>query len=202
MAAEAGDEVVEDVGVAGPAVADELDLDEDVLGDEDAARAGPASRRRRDGLGVLLVGGGLGLLVGVEVVHADHVVFEPGAAAGQLGLVVEVLAAGVHVAEDRLAQVAAFFGHDVEHAAAVALPAREVDLERDAGRVLRPRRAAQDLFLLGGEILGDADLADDAGADAVDALDDVLLDLRGDGFQAHLLARGAGGRGRGSSPCP
>ena len=98
------------------------------------------------------------------------------------------------MAEDGAPQVAAFFGHDVEDAATVPFPAGEMDLQRYAGRFLRSRRAAEDLFLLGGEVFGDADLADDAGADAVDALDDVALDLLGDGSRL-MCVRGGGWAG-------
>ena len=69
-----------------------------------------------DGDGVLLVARRLRLLVGIEVVHADHVVFEEGAAVGKAALICVVVEARVHVAEHGVPEVGAFALDHVEHA--------------------------------------------------------------------------------------
>src|SRR5215204_1526236 len=68
-------EVVEYVGVTSPAIAHKLNLDEDVLRDEDASEQTSISQALQCPR-VLLVRRRLRLLIGVEVVHTDHVVFQ------------------------------------------------------------------------------------------------------------------------------
>ena len=118
-----------------------------------------------DCAGVLLVGRRLGILVGIVIVHADHVVFEKGAAPGEACLIVKILMAGVHVAEHGVLQVGAFLLDDVEHLIGQPLPAGQVDRQRHAGDAGSACRGAQGFPLLGGEILADADFADNAGHD-------------------------------------
>ena len=100
------------------------------------------------------------LLVGVVVVHADHVVFEERAALGEARLVVEIVVARVHVAEHRMARDRRLPPRRYRAPVRQPLPAGQVDRQRHAGEPLGAGGAAQRLSLLGGEILADADLAD------------------------------------------
>ena len=80
------------------------------------------------------------------------------------------------------ARFAAFLLHDVEHAVAKAEPARQMHHQRQAGPHLRAGGAAQGFLLVGGEVGGDADLADQADlrVGAVDAVQRLGHDLVGD----------------------
>ena len=115
-------EMLEDVAVAEAAVAGQHHLQEDVLRKEDGIEIPVGDEARQSG-GVLLVAGRLGLLVGIEEVHADHVVFEKGAAVGDAPLIGEVAEARIHVTENRVPKVAAFRLDHVEDAMTVPLPA-------------------------------------------------------------------------------
>ena len=68
----------------------------------------------------------------------------------------------------------------------MALPSRQMHFERHAGGMLRAGRAPQHLLFFGSEVFGDADLADNPGADAIDAIDHVPRDLFRDRLEAHL----------------
>ena len=83
---------------------------------------------------------------------------------GERRLVGEVVVARVHVAEHGLAEIGALGLDDVEHVVAEPEPARQVHHQRQAGPRLRPGSAVQRLALVGGEVRGDADLADQADA--------------------------------------
>ena len=144
VTAQARHEVAQDIGVAEAAIAGQHHLQEHVLRRAAAGRPKPAVDQPRDGAGVLLVRRALHLLVGVEVVHADHVVLDEGAARGAGRLVVGIVEGRVHVAEHGVARIAALLLDDVEHVVPEAEPARQMDHERQArcapGR--GPRRAA------------------------------------------------------------
>ena len=120
--------------------------------------------RRADGVGVLLVAGRLRLLVGIEVVHADHVVFQEGAAIGKAALVGGVIQAGIHVAEHGVAEIGAFLFDHIEHSVGEPLPARQMDRQRHAADLRSACGTAQHLLLGWREVLADADLADQTGA--------------------------------------
>ena len=88
--------------------------------------------------------GDLRVLVGIVVVHADHVVFQERAAVGKARLIVEIVVARVHVAEDGVPEIGAFLLDDIEHLVRQPLPARQMDRQRHAGdaRARARRRAA------------------------------------------------------------
>ena len=155
-------------------------------------------------IGVLLVARRLRLLIGVEVVHADHVVFDEGAPVRQAPLIFVVVQARVHVAEHDVTQVRAFALDDVEHPMGVALPARKMNGERSAAELGGARGASQHLLLGGREVLADPDLADNSGADLGLVLRDaaVLRDRFRDRFDRHVLhiRRDATVRGRSLRP--
>ena len=57
--------------------------------------------------------------------------------------------------------------------------------ERHADGMLGAGGASQHLLFFGSEIFGDPDLADDPGANAIDAIDHIPCDLFGDCLEAH-----------------
>ena len=81
--------------------------------------------------------------------------------------------------------IAALLLDDVEHGGAQTEPARQVDHQRQPGARLGAHRAAQRLLLVGREVRRDADLADQADAHTVDAVDRLGHDLVGDGVDRH-----------------
>ena len=104
VAAQARHEVAQHVGVAVAAIAGEHHLQEHVLREQQPvaeARRRPAARWRA---AISSSRRALHLLVGIEVVHADHVVLEEGAARGAGRLVVGVVEGRVHVAEHGVAR--------------------------------------------------------------------------------------------------
>ena len=109
-------------------------------------------------------------------------------------LVVEVVMARVHVAEHGVARIAALLLDDVEHGVAEPEPARQVHHQRQAGPRLRPGGAVQRLALVGGEVWGDTDLADQADAGPVDAIERLGDDLVGDGIGREASRARAGAR--------
>lgn len=78
---------------------------------------------------------------------------------------------------------------DIKHVVRQPLPARQMDRQRHAGDARGARRSPQRLAFFGGEILADADLADQPGHDrrlrpaAADVVDDEL----GNGVHIHRL---------------
>ena len=102
--------------------------------------------------------------------------------------------ARVHVAEHDVPQVRAFALDDVEHAMSVALPARKMDRERSAAELGRARGAPQHLLLGRREVLADADLSDDSGADLGLVLREAAVpgDRLGDRFDASCPSHKAG----------
>ncbi len=161
MALQPQQEMPLDIGVAETAVASEHHLEEHVLRKQDAAEEAGVDQPLDRG-GVLLIRGALDLLIGVPIVHADHVVFEEGAAFGERGLVRDVGARRIHVAEHGMADVAAFFLDDVEDAMGEPEPCGQMHHQRQLCPALRAHRPAQALFFVRREHRGDADLADEA----------------------------------------
>jgi hypothetical protein len=155
--------VAYDERIAVPAVAGQHHLEKHVLREQDPAGEAGVDQTD-DGAGDLIVTRALNLLVGVEVVHADHVELEEDSTSGQRCLVVKVGMSRVHVAEDGMAEVAAVLLDEVEDLVAETEPAGQVNHERQTGRLLRPCRPRQRLALVGSELRGDADLADQADA--------------------------------------
>ena len=86
-------------------------------------------------------------------------------------------------------EVGALALDDVEHAMGQALPARQMDGQRRAGEFRGAGGAAQDLLLGRREVLADADLADDAGADLGLVVGDAAVggDRLGDRLDRHRL---------------
>ena len=78
---QARQEVARDEGIAVPAIARQHHLEEHVLRQEDPVQM-PGIGQPQDGPGDLVVAGALHLLVGVEVIHADHVELDEGPAFG------------------------------------------------------------------------------------------------------------------------
>lgn len=111
---------------------------------------------------VVGIRGALRVLVGVVVVHPDHVELEERAALGQPGLIGDVVQARVHVAKDGMGGIGALLLDHVQHPVRVPFPARQVDHERQAGADRAPGGAAQAALFRLGEVGADADLADQA----------------------------------------
>ena len=129
VALQARHKVLEDVAVAETAVARQHHLQEYVLRHQHRIQVAVFDQLANRN-GVLLVARRLRLLVGVEVVHANHIVFDEGAAIGKAALILVVVEARIHVAEHGMPQVGALALDHVEHAMGKALPARQVDRQR------------------------------------------------------------------------
>src|SRR5215212_4344881 len=132
VALQARHKVAQNIAVPEAPEAGQHHLEEDILGEQDAVAVAHFDEADK-GPGILLVRGALGALVGIVIIHADHVVLEERAALGEARLVGEVLVARVHVAEDRVPEVSILRLNEVEDLVAPAFPAREVDGERHAG---------------------------------------------------------------------
>ena len=129
VALQARNEVLQNVAIAEAAVPGQHHLEEHVLRHQDRVEVAVVDQTA-NGDRVLLVAGRLRLLIGVEVVHADHVVLDERAAISEALLVLRIVQARVHVAQDGVPEVCALLLDDVEHPMRQALPTRQVDGQR------------------------------------------------------------------------
>src|SRR4051812_4448392 len=146
VAPHARHEVLQDVTISEAAMAGQHHLEKHILGNEDHIKIAVVDELRDRG-GVLLIARRLGLLISIEVIHADHVVFEESATIGDAPLVGVIMQAWIHVTENRMAEIAAFLRNDVEDAMTMPLPSGQVDRQWHASRARCARRTAQDLLL-------------------------------------------------------
>ena len=151
------------MSVAWAAVGAQQDLHEDVLRHEHAvAEAG--LYEARDVAGVILVAGAGGLLVGVEDLHADHVVLQVDAALQKARLVLVIVATRIGVAEHHALHRHPLRGNKVKDLITKAIPAGHVDLNRHTRLALREAGTGERVALAIGERLADKDLTNEAGA--------------------------------------
>ncbi len=184
VATQSRHEVAQDMHVAKAAVAGEHHLEEHVLREQQSV-AEARRHQPRDRIGSLIVRRALHLLIGIEVVHADHVVFDECPAGGAGSLVIRVGEGRVHVAEHGVAGIAALLLDDVEHGGAQTKPAWQMDHQRQPGARLGTHRTAQRLLLLRREVRRHSDLANQADAHTVNAVDRLGHEFVGDGFDRH-----------------
>src|SRR5204862_2200747 len=90
-------EMGHDIGIAEAAIVSEHHLDEDVLRQEDPVEKAQIDQPL-DGARIVFIRRALHLLIGIPVVHADHVIFDESAAFGAGSLVIDVFARRINMA--------------------------------------------------------------------------------------------------------
>ena len=169
MAPKSRQEVLLHEGIAVPAIARQHHLDEHVLRQQNPGKM-PGIRQSEDGPRHLVVVGALHLLVGIEVIHADHVEFHESAPLRYGALVVPVVMRRVHVTEDGVRQVGTLGLDDIQDAMTQAMGRVQ------SGEVTQAVRTAEvdGIHVHQGDLIG---LHNDKLVSCGGGLQDVTLDL-------------------------
>lgn len=107
-------EMLEDIGVTIAAIPRQHHLQENIVGKQDAVQISPL-HQLDDGFGRFVVTRALDLLIGIEEIHADHVVFDEGTAAGKFSLIAKVIMRRVHVTQNGVTDIRAFLLDYIEN---------------------------------------------------------------------------------------